>query len=102
MQAVRPGVKDLRPIYTATDADAASDALEAFDQKWGGPLPVITKAWRDAYVGSKLDRFEPIVAQVFEEWPQIKAPRMIEIPREHGYDGSVDASSDGRGSRARR
>jgi putative transposase len=42
-------VKDLRPIYTAIDADAASQALEAFDQKWGKQLPVITKAWRDAW-----------------------------------------------------
>jgi putative transposase len=42
-------VKDLRPIYTAIDADHAIEALEAFDQKWGKQLPVITKAWRDAW-----------------------------------------------------
>jgi putative transposase len=42
-------VKDLRPIYTAIDADAAQAALEAFDQKWGKQLPVITQAWRDAW-----------------------------------------------------
>jgi transposase-like protein len=42
-------VKDLRPIYTATDANAANEALEAFDQKWGKQLPVITKAWRDSW-----------------------------------------------------
>jgi putative transposase len=42
-------VKDLRPIYTAIDADAAGEALERFDQKWGGQLPVITQAWRDAW-----------------------------------------------------
>src|SRR5579871_5954149 len=42
-------VKDLRPIYKATDADAALQALEAFDQKWGAQLPVITKAWRDSW-----------------------------------------------------
>jgi putative transposase len=41
--------KDLRPIYTATDADAARDALEAFDEKWGKQLPVITQAWRNAW-----------------------------------------------------
>ena len=28
-------VKDLKPIYTATDVDAAQEALERFDQKWG-------------------------------------------------------------------
>jgi putative transposase len=42
-------VKDLRPIYTAIDADAAREALERFDQRWGGQLPVITQAWRDAW-----------------------------------------------------
>lgn len=46
--------------------------------------------YQRAAVGSKLDRFEPILQRVFEEWPQIKAPRMTEILREHGYDGSVD------------
>ena len=33
--------KDLRPIYTAVDADAAQAALEAFDDKWGSRSPVI-------------------------------------------------------------
>src|SRR5436305_12708154 len=40
-------VKDLKPIYTATDVDAAQEALEAFDQKWGQQLPPVVKAWRD-------------------------------------------------------
>jgi putative transposase len=43
-------IKDLRPIYTATDADAAMLALEAFDQKWGQKLGVITQAWRSNWV----------------------------------------------------
>jgi putative transposase len=42
-------VKDLKPIYTAIDSDHALEALEAFDQKWGRQLPVITKAWRDSW-----------------------------------------------------
>ena len=42
-------VKDLRPIYTAVDADAAQVALEAFDEKWGKQLPVITHAWLNAW-----------------------------------------------------
>jgi putative transposase len=41
--------KDLRPIYTAIDADAALQALEAFEQKWGQQLPVIGQAWRAAW-----------------------------------------------------
>jgi putative transposase len=39
--------KDLKPIYTATDVDAAQDALEHFDQKWGQQLPPVVKAWRE-------------------------------------------------------
>jgi putative transposase len=33
--------KDLRPIYTAIDADAARNALEVFEEKWGQQIPVI-------------------------------------------------------------
>ncbi len=40
-------VKDLKPIYTATDVDAALEALEGFDQKWGAQLPPVVKAWRE-------------------------------------------------------
>jgi transposase len=40
--------------------------------------------------GSKLDPFEPVIRRVLEEWPEIKAPRMTELLREHGYEGSVD------------
>jgi putative transposase len=41
--------RDLKPIYTAIDADAAHQALERFDDKWGARFPVITKAWLDAW-----------------------------------------------------
>ena len=40
-------VKDLKPIYTATDVDQAQDALERFDHKWGQQLPPVVKAWRE-------------------------------------------------------
>ena len=39
-----PVVKDLRPIYTALDADHALAALDAFEQKWGRQLPPVVKA----------------------------------------------------------
>jgi putative transposase len=42
-------VKDLKPIYTAINAQEAERGLEAFDQKWGARLPVITQAWRDSW-----------------------------------------------------
>jgi transposase-like protein len=41
-------VRDLKPIYTATNVDSASEALERFDQKWGKQLPPAVKPWRDS------------------------------------------------------
>ena len=41
--------RDLKPIYTAVDADAAQAALEAFDERWGHRFPVITQAWLNAW-----------------------------------------------------
>jgi putative transposase len=41
--------RDLKPIYTATDADAAEAALHAFDERWGKRFPVITQAWLNAW-----------------------------------------------------
>lgn len=41
--------RELKPIYTAIDQDAAQAALEAFDEKWGKRFPVITQAWLNAW-----------------------------------------------------
>lgn len=41
--------RDLKPIYTAKDADQAQAELETFDEKWGKRFPVITQAWLDAW-----------------------------------------------------
>jgi putative transposase len=41
--------RDLKPIYTALHADAAHQALETFDEKWGKRFPVITQAWLNAW-----------------------------------------------------
>jgi transposase-like protein len=41
--------RDLKPIYTAVDADHAQAELEAFDEKWGTRFPVITQAWLNAW-----------------------------------------------------
>jgi putative transposase len=38
---------DLRPIYTAPNADAALEELERFDETWGAQYPTITAAWQD-------------------------------------------------------
>jgi putative transposase len=42
-------VRDLKPIYTASNPDTALLALEAFEQKWGEQLPIIGQAWRNAW-----------------------------------------------------
>jgi putative transposase len=41
--------QDLRPIYTAIDADTAADALAGFEQLWGERYPMIGKTWRDTW-----------------------------------------------------
>jgi transposase-like protein len=38
--------KDLRPIYTAANAEQAEQALAAFDAQWGGQYPMIAQGWR--------------------------------------------------------
>jgi putative transposase len=38
--------KDLRPIYTAANADHALTELERFDERWGARYPMIAQAWR--------------------------------------------------------
>jgi putative transposase len=38
--------RDLKPIYRAVNADAAEQALAAFDEQWGKPYPMIADSWR--------------------------------------------------------
>ena len=38
--------RDLKPIYTAVDRDAAESALADFDQAWGQQYPAVTQSWR--------------------------------------------------------
>jgi putative transposase len=66
--------RDLKPIYTAVDADAAQQALEAFDEKWGARFPVITQAWLSAseYVTPFL-AFPPEVRRVIYTTNAIEA-----------------------------
>jgi putative transposase len=37
---------DLKPVYRAVNAEAAADALEAFDDTWGQKYPMIAESWR--------------------------------------------------------
>lgn len=36
---------DLRHIYNAKDEDAALEALQAFENKWGAQYPMVSKSW---------------------------------------------------------
>jgi transposase len=46
--------------------------------------------YRRPPTGSQLDRLEPVLRRLLEEWPQIKAPRLTEVlRRDYGYTGSV-------------
>jgi transposase-like protein len=66
--------KDLRPIYTAIDADHALLALEAFEEKWGQQLPVIGQAWRTAWEHvTPFMAFEPEVRRVIYTTNAIEA-----------------------------
>jgi putative transposase len=38
--------RDLKPIYRAVNADAAEQALAAFDERWGKQYPMIADSWR--------------------------------------------------------
>jgi len=38
--------RDLKPIYRAVNADAAEQALAAFDERWGERCPMIAESWR--------------------------------------------------------
>jgi transposase len=46
--------------------------------------------YRREPAGSAVDVHEPLMREVLAEWPAIRAPRMTEILRAHGYGGSVD------------
>ncbi len=41
--------KDLKPIYTAVNADAAAAALDTLEDKWGRRYPAIIRLWRHAW-----------------------------------------------------
>jgi putative transposase len=38
--------RDLKPVYRAVNAEAAEQALQAFDEAWGERYPMIAESWR--------------------------------------------------------
>jgi putative transposase len=45
----RQVAKDLKPIYTAVDADTAAEALTSFETSWSERYPMIGKTWRESW-----------------------------------------------------
>lgn len=41
--------RDLRPVYTAVNAEAAERALDAFEERWGARYPMVVASWRDRW-----------------------------------------------------
>ena len=41
--------RDIRPIYTAVNADAALAALDDLDEKWGSKYRAVIRLWRNAW-----------------------------------------------------
>jgi transposase-like protein len=41
--------RDLKPVYTAVNAEAAAAAFEEFDEKWSTRYPAISNLWRNAW-----------------------------------------------------
>lgn len=41
--------KDLRPIYTAVNAEQAAARLDDFEKRWGAICPAAVKLWRNAW-----------------------------------------------------
>ena len=42
----REFMKDLKPVYRAISKQAAEDALDALEEKWGSQYPIVIKSWR--------------------------------------------------------
>jgi transposase-like protein len=87
----------LRPIYTAVNAEAAADALDAFERgPWGQRFPTVVAAWRRAW-----DRvipffaFAPAVRRVIYTTNAIESvhARLRKIIKTRGHFPNDDAAT---------
>ena len=87
----------IKPIYTATSADAAQAGLDAFEQgNWGKKFPTVAAAWRRAW-----DRvipffaFPPAIRRVIYTTNAIESinARLRKIIKTRGHFPSDDAAS---------
>jgi transposase-like protein len=63
----------LRPVYTAVSVDAASEALDTFEEEWGIRYPAIVRLWRDSW-----EVFTPFLAYPPEIRRVVYTTNMIE------------------------
>jgi len=87
----------LRPVYAATSAEAAEEALDAFERgEWGRKYPTVTASWRRAW-----DRvipffaFPPAVRRVVYTTNAIESvhARLRKIIKTRGHFPSDDAAN---------
>jgi transposase-like protein len=73
-------VRDLKPIYTAINADEAMHALEAFEANWP-ELAIIGRMWRDAWPQViPFLAYEPEVRRVIDTTDEsVKSPQPPEL-----------------------
>jgi len=45
----KPLARNLRPVYSAPNAEEAARQLELFDETWGARYPMIAQAWRERW-----------------------------------------------------
>jgi len=93
----KPLAAAIKPIYTATSAEAAQAELDAFEQgPWGQKFPTVVAAWRRAW-----DRvipffaFPPAVRRVIYTTNSIESinARLRKIIKTRGHFPSDDAAS---------
>ena len=65
--------RDLKPIYTAANADDAKVKLKAFDEAWGKAYPMVGEAWR-----RRFDEWSPFLAYCPEIRHAIYTTNVIE------------------------
>ena len=107
--------RDLKPIYTAIDADEAQAELEAFDEKWGQRFPVITQAWLNAwehvipflafpaevrrviYTTNAIEALNRQLRKAIKtkgHFPNEDAARKLDLPRPHQRRPAMDANPE--------
>lgn len=42
-------IKDLKPVYQAVSKEAAEDALDRLEEKWGLKYPIVIQSWRNKW-----------------------------------------------------